>query len=430
MAEAIPLLERSLWFRAALVVVVLSAAIFLFGALARLWSFLGDLLLIVFLAYLIGSLLIHVVSSLTRILHMPRPLAILLVYMSLITLVVVLVLVVIPTTVEQVTEIAELVPGWVAGAPAAAARVDEFVIGLGVQLPVDLETLVQEQLDSLNDYAGTATDIVISNAGSIVGNVLFTLWAISLVVVISFYIVLDGGRRLNEALKVLPPRAEHETRFVLRTIDDTFRGYLGGMLIISLIYGVGTATVMTVTGLPAALPVALLSSLLLAVPFVGDQLALVLPLMIALVSGDFITFVIVLATLLFIQQVMLNLLTPRILGRAVRMPAMLVIIAVVFGLRFAGIPGMLLGVPTAAVLYTLSVHYGMGLRRRREARAQAEAAPTAKAAPSESARELDRRPTPSRSVAARSRSTPSAEPTPSSEPMPIAGAAPPADDES
>ena len=421
------MLERSFWFRAALVVVVLSAAIYLFGALARLWSFLGDLLLIVFLAYLIGSLLIHVVNSLTRLLHMPRPLAILLVYMTLITMVAVVLALVIPTTVEQITEIAELVPGWVAGAPAFAARVDEFVVGLGIQLPVDLQTLLQEQLDSLSDFADTATGVVLANAGGILQDVAFVLWAIGLVVVISFYIVLDGGRRLNEALKVLPPRAERETRFVLRTIDDTYRGYLGGILIISLIYGVGTAVVMTVTGLPAALPVALLSSLLLAVPFVGDQLALVLPLIVAAISGDFVTFVTVLATLLFIQQVMLNLLTPRILGRAVRMPAMLVIIAVVFGLRFAGIPGMLLGVPTAAVLYTLSVHYGMGIRQRRDARSQAEAAATAARVPAEPAPERPA-PTPPRSAAPRSRTTDGADSTPLSEPVPIAGAAPPNDD--
>jgi predicted PurR-regulated permease PerM len=140
------------------------------------------------------------------------------------------------------------------------------------------------------------------------------------------------------------------------------------MLVVSMIYGVGTASVMLATGLPAALPAAIISSLLLAVPFIGDWLALALPLLIAIVAGDFITFIIVLAVLLFVQQVMLNLLTPRILGHAVRMPAMLVIISVVLGARLAGVPGALLGVPTAGVLYTLGVHYGTRVRQRREAR--------------------------------------------------------------
>jgi len=46
---------------------------------------------------------------------------------------------------------------------------------------------------------------------------------------------------------------------------------------------------------------------------------------------------------------------------------MLVIMSVVLGARLAGVPGALLGVPTAGVLYTLSVHYGTRIRQRREA---------------------------------------------------------------
>ena len=417
------MLERSFWFRAALVVVVLSAAIYLFGALARLWSFLGDLLLIFFFAYLVGSLLIHTINSLTRILHMPRAVAIVLVYMTLITLVSVVIVAVIPTMIEQVQELAGRVPEFVAQVPELIGRVERFIEDrFGIAVDILDET-------RFGNFADEAATIVASNAGTIAQNIASTAFAISLVVVISFYIVLDGGRRLNEALKVLPPRAEHETRYVLGTIDATFHGYVRGLFVISLIYGVGTAVVMTATGLPAALPVALLSSLLLAVPFIGDWLALALPLIVAAVSGDFVTFVIVLSTLLFIQQVMLNLLTPRILGHAVRMPAMLVVVAVVLGARLAGIPGALLGVPTVAVLYTISVHYGMDIRQRREARAQAEAAPTSKAVPAEPVPGPGRRPAPSRSTAPRTQTTPDVESTPPAEPMPIAGAAPPPGDD-
>ena len=418
------MLERSLWFRTTLVVVVLSAAIYLFGALGRLWSFLGDLLLIFFFAYLIGSLLIHLINSLTRVLHMPRPVAILLVYMTLITMVSVLIVMVIPTMIHQVEKLVEEVPGFADRAPELIGRVETFILGFGITL--DIQGWLAD--DRLSDLTDRATGFLGERAIPILQRVASTAFAITLVLLLSFYIVLDGGRRLNEALKVLPPRAEHEARYILGTIDQTFHGYVRGLLVISLIYGVGTAVVMTATGLPAALPVALLSSVLLAVPFVGDWLALALPLIVAAVSGDFVTFIIVLSVLLFIQQVMLNLLTPRILGHAVRMPAMLVIVAVVVGARLAGIPGALLGVPTVAVLYTISVHYGMGIRRRREARNQAEAAATAALVPAERESEPARRPAPSRSAAAR-RTTASAEPTPPSEPAPIAGAAPPRDDE-
>ena len=138
------------------------------------------------------------------------------------------------------------------------------------------------------------------------------------------------------------------------------------MLLVSLIYGVSVATIMMVTDLPAALPSAIIASLLLAIPFIGDYLALALPLVVAALAGDLVTFLIVLITLLFVQQVMLNILTPRILGHAVRMPAGLVVVAVIVGARLADIPGALLGVPAGAVIYSLAIVYGTRIRQRRE----------------------------------------------------------------
>jgi len=346
------------------VVGVLSAFVYLTSALGRLWEFLGDLLLIFFFAWLVGSVLIHVVSSLMRIPHMRRPLAILLVYLALITLIANFVFLVIPATIQQVEDLANDIPKIVDGLPGAIARADEILSGLGIEARL----ADRVQVESFNTIAEDIGRWLTDNAVPILTNLASAVFSVTLVIVISFYIVLDGGRRLHEGLKILPPRAEREVWFVLSTIDETFHGYVRGMLVVSMIYGVGTASVMMATGLPAALPAAILSSILLAVPFIGDWLALLLPLTIAIISGDFITFIIVLSVLLFVQQVMLNLLTPRILGHAVRMPAMLVIISVVLGARIAGLPGALLGVPTAGVIYTLAVHYGTRIRQRREAR--------------------------------------------------------------
>ncbi len=384
--------ERGFWYRTAVVLIALSAVVFLVNALGRLWAFLGDLLLIFFLAYVVGSLVIHMVNGVMRIPYMTRPLAITIVYSILIAGASFFGFLVIPTLVEQVNELAVLVPDYIDRAPTYIAWAEERLLRAGIDL--DIGRIVQ--LESLSNFATNAVDVATNNAVGILQSVVSLVFAASLVIVISFYIVLDGGRRLFESLKVLPPHAEQEARFVLRTIDDTFYGYIRGMLLISLIYGVGTAGVMLWTGLPAALPVALVSSILLAVPFVGDWLALALPLIVAAIAGDFITLIVVAATLLFIQQVMLNLLSPRILGRAVRMPAMLVIVAVVLGARLAGLAGALLAVPTMGVIHALAVHYGLRIRQKREerenaARAAAEAeAAEAQAAETESSPDNDR----------------------------------------
>ena len=358
------MIDRSWWFRTTLVVVVFSAFIYLIGAIGRLWSFIGDLILIFFLAWVVGSVLIHMVNNLMRIPWIRRPLAIIVVYLGLITLILGFAFLIGPT-IDQIRDLAGELTSIGGRLSSVINTADSFLMARGLE--ANLTDVIE-----INNVAENMQGWLENNAIPILQNVASAFFSTGLVLAISFYIVLDGGRRLNEAIKVLPPRAEHETRFVLNTIDQTFHGYVRGMLVVSLIYGVGTASVMFATDLPAALPTAIISSILLAVPFVGDWLALILPLAIAFAAGDFITFLVVLSVLLFIQQVMLNLLTPRILGHAVRMPAMLVIASVVLGARLAGIAGALLSVPTAGVIYTLSVHYGMQIRHRREARNAAE----------------------------------------------------------
>lgn len=359
-------MEQSRWFRAGVVLVSLGAVVYLILAMIRLWDFMGDLIMIVFSSWLVAAILIHLIDKLMTIPHMKRPVAIVIVYMGFATLLAVFALLVMPATASQVQDLARDIPEYVTEIPEALEGGEEFLANLG--LNVDLVS--RYELISVETMADQATSFLTDEATGILQGLVTTILAIGLVLVLSFYIVLDGGRRLNQSLTVLPENWEKEVRLVLRTFDNTFHGYLSGLLVVSLIYGISTASVMFSMDLPLALPVAILASLFLAVPFIGDWLALALPLLIAALAGDFFTFVVVLAVLLFVQQVMLNLLTPRILGRAVRMPAMLVVISVVLGARLAGVPGAFFGVPVAAVIYSLAVTYGTRIRERRIERAQ------------------------------------------------------------
>ena len=233
-------------------------------------------------------------NNLMRIPGMRRPLAILIVYIGLITLILDFAFLIGPT-IDQIRDLAGELTNIGGSVTSVIGAVDSFLIDRG------LNASLVERVEVENLAANVQTWLE-DNAIPILQTVASAFVSTGLVLAISFYIVLDGGRRLDEALKVLPLRAEHETRFVLGTIDQTFHGYVRGMLVVSLIYGVGTASVMFATDLPAALPTAIISSVLLAVPFVGDWLALTLPLVIAFVAGDFITFLVVLSVLLFIQQ--------------------------------------------------------------------------------------------------------------------------------
>ena len=355
--------ERSFWAKAAIILVAFAAGVYLIQSLARLWGFMGDLIMIIFFGWLVGSVLIHFVNGLMNVPYMRRPVAIVLIYLAFIILVVDFVLLVLPAAANHLLDLVDNLPSLVGRIPNWLEGIERFFNRFGIE--IDLASRYRSEV-SIEEILSQGVNFLADNVVSIVQAIGSALFRIGLVIVLSFYVVLDGGRRLNTSLTVLPPKVEEEVRLVLRTFDGIFHGYIRGMLLVSLIYGVSVATIMMVTDLPAALPSAIIASLLLAIPFIGDYLALALPLVVAALAGDLVTFLIVLITLLFVQQVMLNILTPRILGHAVRMPAGLVVVAVIVGARLADIPGALLGVPAGAVIYSLAIVYGTRIRQRRE----------------------------------------------------------------
>lgn len=364
--------------RVAAVLVALSALVYLASALGRLWGFMGDLIVVLFFAWLVGSFLLSAVRCLTRIPLMPRALAILIVYATVIGALGSLAVFVVPATVTQAIDLADQLPSYVEGWPRVADQLEALIARAGIT--VDLERLLQ--IESFDRYVPSITAYLTDHSLRIFRGFVSAIFGASLVVILSFYIVLDGGRRFRSAAQALPPRVRREAEVVVRTIESTFHGYVRGMLTVSAIFGTAVVAVMMGVGLPAALPAALIAGLLLVVPFIGDWLALAVPLLIAALAGTLLDFLIVLGALLFVQQVMLNLLTPRILGSAVRMPAMLVVVSVVVGARIAGVWGALLGVPLGAIVYSLVTVYGTRMAAERREREAAEKA----AVPAERAR--------------------------------------------
>ena len=67
--------------------------------------------------------------------------------------------------------------------------------------------------------------------------------------------------------------------------------------------------------------------------------------------------------LLILQQVEGNLIYPKVVGKSVGLPGLLVLMAVTLGGEAFGIGGMLFSVPVCAVLYSLYLEYIQKVRR-------------------------------------------------------------------
>ncbi len=229
------------------------------------------------------------------------------------------------------------------------------------QLVQMVGTALQNWFGGLSSSAARAAADFVSGAAGAVGNAVVALAA-------SIYL-LSGKEALLRAARAclhaaLPPRAAGSVLEICRLANKIFSGYIGGQLVDALLVGGETFALMSIFGLEYAPLLAVLVGVTNIVPVLGPFLGAVPGLIILLLelpwkAAEFAIIIFV------VQQVDGNFIAPRILGGATGLPGLGVLLAIVVGGAWFGIPGMVLGVPTLAVLAALLKQaVGAGLTAR------------------------------------------------------------------
>src|SRR5581483_3228411 len=120
-----------------------------------------------------------------------------------------------------------------------------------------------------------------------------------------------------------------------------------GQFITSMAIGVFTFSLLRIVGVSNPLAFAVLAGLADVVPLVGAAIATLPPAAAALQESG-TQAVIVLAALMLYQQFEDRVLVPRVYGRTLNLPPLIVLLAVLAGAELLGITGVLLALPLAA----------------------------------------------------------------------------------
>jgi len=138
---------------------------------------------------------------------------------------------------------------------------------------------------------------------------------------------------------------------VLHGISTMVREYVLGNLLVAVICTLIMTPIFMAAGLPYALLLGPLAAFLCLVPYIGVALGMLPPLLVALVDSDRMEPLLTIAlTVVIVHFIAVNFLTPKLVGRRVRLNALTVTIAMMFwGWLWGGI-GLVLAVPLTAAL--------------------------------------------------------------------------------
>lgn len=273
-------------------------------------------------------------------------------YIALVILIVVALAYVVPTTVMNVIELVQNMPGYIS---ALLKWVNDNVTQNG-ELPMELRQAVDSAVQNMN----SSLSGLLKDAVSMIPALLKRVYAFStmslnllLAIVLSFYLVCDDGRMFANVTKWLGGKLgkRRSERFFgfMQDLDFMFSKYLVGRLFESLVVAVLCFIVLAALGLPYNTLLSALYGFTNMIPYVGPVLGLVPVVCVALFRSP-ATALLAAVLLTLVQGFDAWVLSPKVLGDSMGLNPFWVIFALVIGGALFGVVGLLLSTPVMGVL--------------------------------------------------------------------------------
>ncbi|HSD84768.1 MAG TPA: AI-2E family transporter, partial [Anaerolineae bacterium] len=291
-----------------------------------------------------------------RLVHPSYGLSIFIVYLLLLTAVSIIVLALIPLVVEQTRQLVTALQEQANALPYLIQRITEVVNNtrdfLVTRLNIDPALIVLPRAEEIaGQITGFASNLL-QFGFSVVGAIASTLGQLMLVVFLSAFIMIDGKETTQYLLRLVPRQYDKDVHDILKTSESAFSGFIRGTALQGLIYGVGVIILMTIFDVGSPVAVGAITGFLMLIPVVGGVLGLFIPLLAALLQSSPNTWWLMLCLGIF-ELALFNFASPRLLSQSVKIPSLLVLVAILVGWQLIGFWGFVFAVPIAAVVYSI-----------------------------------------------------------------------------
>lgn len=318
-----------------------------------------------FTPILIAGILYFIFNPIVRFLEkkLPRTLSILLIYLAFVALIVFVLSSVGPVFTKQVTDLFNSIPSYVKQIQIFIKQMSNsqwftWIMNQDFVSVAKIESSIGEYLTSLPENITGS----LSSVFGVVTNIALTAVTVPFIL---FYMLKDGHRFPNLAVKILPDKYKNEGLKIFKDLYETLAAYIQGQLIVCMFVGTACFIGFWIAGVKYALILGLIIAVTNIIPYVGPFLGATPAVIIAFLDSPtkaFIALIIVVA----VQQTDGNLLSPLIIGRRLNTHPLTIILLLIGAGSFGGILGMILAVPAYALLkaFTLNIVRLVRLRQR------------------------------------------------------------------
>ncbi len=252
----------------------------------------------------------------------------------------------VPTIIEQATSFTKSLPSMITELKTTFPQIDlVLTTALGMSMFEWAEHLDGNKLQIVS----TVLEKITAGASSF-----FTLLSLVLITpLVTFYILNDWPNILTTVKEMIPPNHRKKTIDVMQRINYRVAGFIRGQMMVCLVQGVIYSTGFWLAGVPMGILLGIMTGTLSFIPAVGGILGILITLFIALLHFKltvWIPYVAILGTFGVCSLLENFVLTPTLVGNKVGLHPIWIIFALMTGGQLAGIIGMLLAIPIAAIV--------------------------------------------------------------------------------
>jgi predicted PurR-regulated permease PerM len=329
-----------------LLMVGLSAPILVlnFWALSTFAKFFGALLGVVVVASLLAFLLNYPVSWCVQ--HgLKRDPASIIIFLLTLSVMLGLGFTLFPLAYEQALQLIARLPEWIESGRQQLLVLSQQAEDRGI--PLNLDVITAQAIDRLQGQIQSLTKGIVNLALGTVSSVFDTLIAILVTVILTFYLLQHGDELWQSLIEWLP---ESKQEPVSQTLKLSFQNYFIGQLILGICMAAALIPTFLFLKVPFGLLFGLTIGTMALVPFGGTVGIISVTFLVALQNIWLGLKVLIAAAI--VQQILENLVAPRVLGSFTGLNPVWVFMSVLIGAKTAGLIGVVIAVPTAVVIKT------------------------------------------------------------------------------
>ncbi|WP_411953925.1 AI-2E family transporter [Alkalibacillus sp. S2W] len=342
------------WFRIGYGLIIILLIVFLSTKVRFIFEPIFVLFQTLFIPIIIAGILYYLIRPLVDFAskYIPRPLSVLIVFLTGIGIVTGLIMLIAPELERQFNNLANSLPDLIDDANQMLLNIqasdwfsrispeEDAITNFFNNLESNLDQILSQIASQITEYIG------------LIANVLITIIVVPFIL---FYLLKDGELLPRRIIGFLPKRYKDEAVEILDDMDSALSSYIQGQIIVSCFVGVLVYIGYTIIDLRFSLILAVVALLTNFIPFIGPWIGTLPGVVVGLLESPFQALLVIIIVVV-IQQIESNLISPQVMGKKLQVHPITIIFLLLFAGRFGGILAMIIAVPTYAVIKVIVSH--------------------------------------------------------------------------